>query len=574
MYLPFKTFFCKICSNKKKSLVIPLLIFFIIGLAIRLYKYKTIPPGIDWDELSIAYNAFSIAKLGKDEWGIAYPAIFKAFGDYKSPIYIYLTSIIIKILGLSIFSTKLTAILSGSFSIIIIYFLTYFISKNKTVALISSIFLTFSPHSIFFSHLAQETILSNFFILLGILLELVFIRSQKQLYFALSIFYLILALFTYNLARVISPILLLIFFILNLILLKKNRSRIIQILFTLSAFFIIILQFKTGGLSRLKYTGFFGQDKGVVLEINELRDHDKNSLLSRLVHNKVTFYATTFMSNYIAHFSTDYLVNFREYNIVQESPFPPLFLVMLPFYYFGLFQLVRNIFKTNQTEEKLIGIIVLLWIIISPIPSAITEGAPSTKRYLGALGSYEILTTLGLWTFFTGIKNHFEKKVFIYSFLALYALSVIVFLFDFFKSFPKKYNHVYAYKENIICNLVRNSYSQFDYFIYSREAANQPQIYALFCLKYPPEKYIAQKKWQEKDGWFYIQSFDKFLFFDKINLDVLSKANFKGKKVALFLTTGERTNIVSSLKGKKIKEVEYGKKNSDIYKLYFLSLEL
>src|ERR1044071_6644619 len=48
------------------------------------------PPGFYIDESSIAYNALTIARHGRDEWGVRWPFYFRAFGEYKNPVYIYL----------------------------------------------------------------------------------------------------------------------------------------------------------------------------------------------------------------------------------------------------------------------------------------------------------------------------------------------------------------------------------------------------------------------------------------------------------------------------------------------------
>ena len=48
------------------------------------------PPGFHMDESSIALNALTIARHGTDEQGVRYPLFFRAFGEYKNPVIIYL----------------------------------------------------------------------------------------------------------------------------------------------------------------------------------------------------------------------------------------------------------------------------------------------------------------------------------------------------------------------------------------------------------------------------------------------------------------------------------------------------
>jgi len=60
------------------------------------------PAGFFVDEASIAYNAQTVARGGVDEYGNPWPLFFRAFGEYKSPAYIYLLAAVFKLTGPSI----------------------------------------------------------------------------------------------------------------------------------------------------------------------------------------------------------------------------------------------------------------------------------------------------------------------------------------------------------------------------------------------------------------------------------------------------------------------------------------
>ena len=70
-----------------------LLLIVAAGFALRLAAINLIPPSLNWDEVSLGYNAYSLLKTGRDEWGTVLPTIFRAYGDYKLPIYIYLATL-------------------------------------------------------------------------------------------------------------------------------------------------------------------------------------------------------------------------------------------------------------------------------------------------------------------------------------------------------------------------------------------------------------------------------------------------------------------------------------------------
>src|SRR5512146_3517555 len=86
----------------------PYLFVIIIAAALlRFINLNAMPPALNWDEVSHGYNAYSILTTGKDEWGVSFPTIFRAYGDYKLPAYIYLTAVSEKFLGVDAFAVRL-----------------------------------------------------------------------------------------------------------------------------------------------------------------------------------------------------------------------------------------------------------------------------------------------------------------------------------------------------------------------------------------------------------------------------------------------------------------------------------
>src|SRR3989344_2523195 len=113
--------------NKKFNILLFSLILF-IAVFLRFYQLSNIPPSLNWDEVSIGYNAYSIFKTAKDEWGNFLPLSFRAFGDYKLPFYIYLDIPFVFLFGLNELAVRLPSVLSG----IGVVILTFFILKELT----------------------------------------------------------------------------------------------------------------------------------------------------------------------------------------------------------------------------------------------------------------------------------------------------------------------------------------------------------------------------------------------------------------------------------------------------------
>ena len=107
------------------------LLIVILAVILRFVAIGTAPPSLNWDEASHGYNAYSILKTTKDEWGVTFPTIFRAYGDYKLPVYIYLTVLSEAVFGLNEFAVRLPSILAGIAIVIFTYLLVKELFKNK-----------------------------------------------------------------------------------------------------------------------------------------------------------------------------------------------------------------------------------------------------------------------------------------------------------------------------------------------------------------------------------------------------------------------------------------------------------
>src|SRR3990167_9998075 len=124
-----------------KILLFAIILLFLLT---RLYKIAEIPPSVYWDEASIGYNAYSIAETSKDEWGEFLPLHFRAFGEFKLPVYIYSAVPFIAVFGLNELSVRFPAVLFSLGVVILTYLLTKRLF-NDVSALWSSFFITISP---------------------------------------------------------------------------------------------------------------------------------------------------------------------------------------------------------------------------------------------------------------------------------------------------------------------------------------------------------------------------------------------------------------------------------------------
>ena len=92
---------------------------------LRFFSISSNPPSLTWDEASWGYNAYSIGIDGRDEFGKLLPLTYlESFGDFKPPVYAYLSVLPVKAFGLNEFSTRFSSAFFGVLTIILTYFLT------------------------------------------------------------------------------------------------------------------------------------------------------------------------------------------------------------------------------------------------------------------------------------------------------------------------------------------------------------------------------------------------------------------------------------------------------------------
>src|SRR3990172_4878127 len=132
-----------------KRLILPAI--FLLGFLLRVAAIDKFPVGFTPDEASFGYDAYSILKTGRDQWGKPYPLVLESFGDFKSPLYAYLTIPFIAIFGLDKFAVRLPNALLGSLAVYVVYLLTKKLSKNERVGLIAAMLLAVSPWHIMMS---------------------------------------------------------------------------------------------------------------------------------------------------------------------------------------------------------------------------------------------------------------------------------------------------------------------------------------------------------------------------------------------------------------------------------------
>lgn len=215
-------------------------ILFIFCLFFFSFNITKVPPGINYDEASIGYNAILIAQTLKDENGTRLPLFVKTLegSDWKQPITLYSTAIFFRIFGPSYFGLRFVSVIFAAISAILLFTLLKRITSLKGAFLGVVVFIT-SPIIVIQSHLALENIAPLPFVITWLLMLEKWKTSQQNIYLIFSGLALGLSIFSYNGMRLVVPVLLAV--TAGFIWLTKRDFRGLAIFTGVVLFFIIVL---------------------------------------------------------------------------------------------------------------------------------------------------------------------------------------------------------------------------------------------------------------------------------------------------------------------------------------------
>ncbi len=188
-----------------------LILLAVVAIGITLYtaNIRNNPPGFYIDESSIAYNAYLISQTGRDESGTSWPLFFRAFGEYKNPVYIYLLAGIFSITGPSILAARVLSAVLGVMAAVIIGLLAARISKRRDVGLIIMIMALLTPWLFELSRVVLEV--SLYPLAVALFLLILHGASQKSAWNARDTIGLALTLalltYSYSVGRLFAPLL-------------------------------------------------------------------------------------------------------------------------------------------------------------------------------------------------------------------------------------------------------------------------------------------------------------------------------------------------------------------------------
>ncbi len=486
---------------KQKKLILLVLLLF---LATRLYKISTIPSSVYWDEASIGYNAFSIVRTGLDEWGVEAPLYFKAFGEFKLPVYIYSVTLLAKLFGMSTLVLRLPSVIYSACSIVVLYALTRKLLKNKKVALFTALIFTTTSWFFIFSRTGYEVSAGLFFYLLGLLLMLRKSNVFKQ-FLGVSAF--VLSIYSYNSFVVLAPITLVVVMVFNFLLLDKFKAKKVMLSLVLSAFFV--------ALSFPVYNFAFSAKDSRYKTSSILFEKDKKLATIKKV-----------VLNYMVALNPKYLFLSGDPNSRSQIPnYPQVNLLEGVTLLYGLLHIVK---LKNKSDW-----LILVLLILSILPTSLSKEPQNALRSLPIVPFLAIIEAIGITAFIEKYTKYGRRIALIFVML------VLLFFTNFLVKFYGSYNQLsaegwqWAYKDIFVS--YRVDFENFDHIVVT-DHYGQPYIFALYYNAYDPITFRSTLAYNQtrRFATSVVSAFDKYIF---TNIDYY---NLPSGKSLIFAHPSER----------------------------------
>lgn len=488
----------------KKYYKIFVLIIIFLALFLRFYKLGITPSGLDWDEVSNSYNAYSILKTGRDEYNKLLPLYNRSFDDYKPPLYMYLEVPSVKYFGLTPFAARLPSALAGTITTIFIYLLVKRLFKKESYAIVAMMMAAISPWQLQFSRVGFEaniglftTVVSFTLLLYSLTLDNEILSTKKKILFIAAAIFFGLTFYTYHAQRIFIPLL----FITTAVIYKKEFLKIpkkyliifiVLVIAIITPFFVFS---PTQAISqRFQETSSKSQIKDINTSIKFIEE-DNSSFPAKIIHNRRITILQGYLQHYMANLDINYLFIKGDDNLRHHlDNMGMLYLIQLPFLLYGLFIVIK--------EKSKPIVFILAWLLLSPIAAAPTDVAPHAIRSYTLVVALEIVIALAIVDIYNKIK---WKKTYLIVIVCGFCLTFFTYLENYYihYSYDNSTWWQFGYLNAVTkTQELKNQYNN----IYIDKSVEQAYIFWLFGTKFDPKIYHQNGS---KDH------FDKYYFLDQ-----------------------------------------------------------
>lgn len=355
----------------------------LIGAFVRLVGISSPESGFYVDEAALGYNAKSLIETGTDEYGKAFPLAFRSFGDFKSPLYIYSSIPLVKLLGIPL-GVRLTSAMWGIVTIWWVAEISRQIVKDKKknrgnwAGLIAGLTIALLPWHVNLSRHAIEAVMATALWSGGILLIL------KKRYSG-AIVVLALSALTYHSTKYVAPLLVLLLFF---FLFKEKRRKKFNVFMVLACLFWL-------GVTIINLQGF---SNARALGVASLGINGWGKTIRDMA------------ATYFSYFSPRvlHLGDWQIRNSVYGISNVPLMVIGL--FYLGVWQTIKKIKDKDNFKQ----ILLLIALILSPLPASATIDPFHSIRSLIMIVPLSVLAGVGGEWLIGKIKQKYKKILLVF----------------------------------------------------------------------------------------------------------------------------------------------------------------
>lgn len=401
----FQTLYSSIKNNFWFCWLLCLLTAFLFASLLWLPQFGKLPAGLNRDEAALGYNAYSILKTGKDEWGTPFPVSITSFGDQKLPGYVYTLIPFIALFDLSAWVIRLPSLLAGYIIIAGMGIIAVRVSKDiglpKTLQLLLSssvmIFTATSPWHMHFSRVAYESHLAMAFFVVGIVCWLFALENSKiqkqRLLLILSAVFFSLTLLTYHSYQIFTPLFVIVAGAIYLFRIKRLDKVALSISVGVACAAVLLII--NGGILKANAVKSIGtsplSSEQLLHNVTLWRSAANLPFpLDKLFFNKFTEASAILGKNYFSTFSGEFYFNHGSgHGDHNPGYMNNLHQVLAPFIFFGVLSLW---YFRKHASIKLLS----AWFLIALIPSALTIQPLHEIRIATVFPVLEFIAALGV----------------------------------------------------------------------------------------------------------------------------------------------------------------------------------
>lgn len=461
------------------KLIYLLFVIISLGFFLRVFQLDKLP--LYGDELTMAYDSYSLLKTGHDQTGQFLPLTF-SMGAGRPGGYVYASIPFFAIFGLSEISVRILSSLSGVLFILLIFCLGKQFFSEK-VGLAAAFLASISPWSLNLSRAGYEAHFALILVLLGVYF---FLRLKKNLWYLTAVAICFgLAIHTYPTFKLTLPLfaVLICYYIQSKELLSKDRlfpkisAGIIIVIF-------IILSIRqttsSGSEVRFKSINLFSNPTNWQMTIQKINfERNVESLPPQLAvffHNRIIEYGYKYFINYIRNLSTDFLFLRGDLNPRHNMS------TMGGFYLAEAFLIFIGIGTLVLSKKLRLLSFLVMWILIAPLATALIED-PHFLRSSFLLPPLLLLSGSGFISLISLKSNKY-----LVSFVCLAIFIQFLFLIDriYFVA-PRAFSRFWAYPAKKASEIAIKQKAKYNFVLLSDKVDNLEFAFPFYAKIDPRE---------------------------------------------------------------------------------------